>query len=72
MDDSSFLHGGELSLGGSQLLRIQALRFSKHRRTRLSQQMVSDLMARFGGNEPIGGEDIWKLREEVEDSLKSG
>ena len=53
LDDSSFLHGRELGLGGSQLLRIQASRFSKYQRTRLSQQMMSNLMARFGGHETI-------------------
>ena len=71
MYDSSFLHGGEFCFGGSQLLRIQALRLSKHRRTRLSQQMMSDLMSWFGCCEPNRREDIRKLGEEVGDALRS-
>ena len=52
-------------------LLIQASRLSKHRRTRLSQQMMLDLMSRFGGCEPIRREVIWKLGEEVGDALRS-
>ena len=33
--------------------------------------MASDLMARFGGLEPIRREDILKLGEEVRDALRS-
>ena len=47
------------------------MRFSKHRRTRLSQKMAGDLMARFRGCEPIEREDIWKLGEEVGYTLGS-
>ena len=67
-----FLHGREFSLGGGQLLRIQELRFSKHKRTRLSQKMMADLVARFRGREPIGREDIWKLGEEIGDAMRIG
>ena len=69
--DSSFLHGGEFCFGGSQLLRIQASRLSKYQRTRLSQQMVLDLMVWFGGPEPIRRKDILKLGDEVGDALRS-
>ena len=68
--DSIFLYGGEFCFGNSQLLQIQASRLSKHWRTRLSQDLMLDLMSRFGGCEPIRREDIWKLGEEVEDALR--
>ena len=60
------------SLGGSQLLRIQGLRLSEHRRTRQSQKMMTDLLARIRGREPIRREEIRKLEEEVGDALRSG
>ena len=55
------------TLGEAEILWVQALRFCKHRRTKLSQKMVADLMARFRGCLPIGREDIWKLGEVVRD-----
>ena len=71
-NDPCFLYGWEFSLVGGQLLRIQASRLGKHRRTRVSQKMMTDLVARFRGREPIRGEDIRKLGEEVGDALRSG
>ena len=41
-DDASLLHGGELSLGNSKFIRVQAVGFGKDRGARMSEEMVVD------------------------------
>jgi hypothetical protein len=69
-NNSSFFHGGELLLGGCQLLRIKPSRFRENRRTRLREQMVSNTMMRFRGRETVGGNYIRELGEKVRDTLR--
>ena len=38
----------------------------------MSQKMMINLVPRFRGREPIGREDIMKLKEEVRDAMRSG
>ena len=46
--------------------------FLEHRRMGKGQQVIADLVARQRGSETIRREDIWELREEVGDALRSG
>ena len=46
MDDARILHGGELSFGENQLVRIQAAGFGKNQWARTSEKVVADWMAR--------------------------
>ena len=71
-DNASFLHGGELSLGNSKLIRIKAVGFGKNRRSRVCEKMVKDQVVGQRNCKTIGGEDIRKLGEEVGDTLWGG
>ena len=66
-DDSCFLHGGEFSLGSSQLLRIQPLRLVKHQRNRTCKQVMADSMTWLGGCETVRGEHVWELGEQQQE-----
>ena len=67
-DNASLLHGGELSLGNSKVMGIQAVGFGKNGGSRVCEEMV----ARRRSCKTIGGEDIRNLREEVGDALWGG
>ena len=60
-DDARLLYGGELSLGNSQLVRIQAGGFGKNLWARMSEKVVADWMARQRGSKNISGENVWKF-----------
>ena len=59
-------------MGSGLLLRVKFLRFSKHRRTKVSQRMMSDTVMRFRDLKPIRGEDVWELGEKLLETQRSG
>ena len=71
-NSSRFLHGGEFSFGGSQLVRVQVGSFGKNWRAWLGEKMVADGMTRQRGCETVGGQNVRKLKEHVGDTLGSG
>ena len=71
MNDTRFLHGGEFFLSCSQLLWVESTRFSKNRRTRVGEKMVSHLVTRFRGYKTVGGEHVRKIFKQLPETLRS-
>ena len=61
MDEACLFHGGKLSFGNGQLVRVQSMGIGKNWWARVSEKMVVDKMARGRGGETIGIENIWKF-----------
>ena len=59
----------KFTLGNSKLIGIQVAGFGKNGRSRVSEEMVANLVARLRSFKTIEGEDILDFREEARDAL---